>query len=121
MTEVLAIDLGGTHMKWGVVRNGRVGRRARIDTPAGGPDAVLAPLAAIVKRVPSKPIGLSVAGWVDPATGVVRHMSAAGIRDWDVAAALPRRPAVVVNDLVAASAGEAAGAAGSLAFLAFGT
>jgi glucokinase len=121
MTEVLAIDLGGTHLKWGVVRDGHVDGRGRIDTPTGGADAVRDALAAIVERVPAQRIGLCVAGWVDPAAGIVRHMSALGIHDWDVAAALPRGPAVIVNDLVAASAGEAAGSPGSLAVLAFGT
>jgi glucokinase len=130
MTRVLAFDIGGTHIKWGLVAGGSVTCRGRTDTPRGGAERLLAALVALHDRAagsePPEQVGLAVAGRVDPATGIVRRMSALGIADWDIAGALAAarpqtgRAAVVVNDLTAACAGEAAGEE-TLAVLAFGT
>lgn len=126
MSAVLAVDVGGTHIKWAEVAGGRITRRGRLDTPHAGARPLLERLVDLHDGAVAERLGLAVAGWVDPASGVVRHMTALGIEDWDVAAALQAaRPAlaarpVVVNDVVAACAAEAPGEP-SLAVLAFGT
>jgi glucokinase len=116
MTRVLAIDVGGTHIKWGIVAGDRVLRGGCADTPRGGSQPLLAALLALHDTAATRaPVGLAVAGWVDPQSGVVRRMTALGIADWDVAAELAAarpgaRLAVVVNDLTAACASEDIGA-----------
>lgn len=120
MTRVLAVDVGGTHVKWGVVVEDALRERGRLDTPPGGAGPLRDVLCAIIDATPADAVALGLAGWVQD--GVVRDMSALGIADWDVAAALAPRPvAVVANDLTAACVGEAADAGLTLAVLAFGT
>ena len=129
MTAVLAFDVGGTHIKWATMSGVHALCRGRLDTPRDGAPALLERLVGVCDELGSEAparVGVSVAGWVDPDSGRVRHMTALGIRDWDLAGALAAaRPgtagaALVVNDLVAACAGEAPGLP-SLAVLAFGT
>lgn len=118
--RVLAVDVGGTHIKWGVVVEDAVHERGRLNTPQGGAGPLRNVLCGIVDATPAAAAALGLAGWVQD--GVIRDMSALGIADWDVAAALAPRPvAIVVNDLTAACVGEAAGTGPTLAVLAFGT
>jgi glucokinase len=80
----LGLDLGGTNIKWVVVEreadDWRVLDRDQVPTPtAGGPDAVVARLAAVgaeaIIRCPGvSTVGIGVPGLYDPAAGTTRFL-----------------------------------------------
>jgi glucokinase len=80
----LGLDLGGTNIKWTVVEHDldtwRVIDRDQVATPAaGGPDAVVACLAAVgleaVARCPEiTTVGIGVPGLYDPVAGTTRFL-----------------------------------------------
>lgn len=80
----LGLDLGGTNIKWAVVEHSadawRTVDRGQVTTPAaGGPDAVVARLAAVARQaVDADPevttVGIGVPGLYDPATGITRFL-----------------------------------------------
>ena len=109
----LGIDLGGTNLKWAVVRaNGAdwsIADRGQVRTPArDGPDAVVARIAelareATVRWPTAATVGVGVPGLYDPVTGCTRFIvNIPG--DWagrpvaaPVAAAVGR-PVALIND-----------------------
>lgn len=109
MTTV-GVDLGGTKTMAVLVEDGEIVAKAKKPTPrVGGPDDVVATIAATIAKVDpdqrAAAIGLGVPGPVRPGTGVVPV--AANLPGWDhdvdVAALLTERmggtPVVVDNDV----------------------
>ena len=110
----LAVDVGGSSVKSGFVVDGRVDELARepVATDLDGLVAQLERLAAGADQW-----GLCVPGLVED--GTVRYAANLPLRDTPLPGLLAPRPRVFVNDLVAATVGEAAG--GTLALLQIGT
>jgi len=110
----LAVDVGGSSVKSGVVVEGRVEKLARepVAPDLGGLVAQLERLAAQAEGW-----GVCVPGLVEG--GTVRYAANLPLRDAPLLELLTPRPLVFVNDLVAATVGEAAG--GTLALLQVGT
>jgi len=110
----LAVDVGGSSVKSGFVVDGRVDEVARepVATDLDGLVAQLERLAAGADQW-----GLCVPGLVED--GTVRYAANLPLRDTPLPELLAPRPRVFVNDLVAATVGEAAG--GTLALLQIGT
>lgn len=139
-TPVIAMDLGGTKIRAGVVRGATVTHVRTVATPAAsGARAVLDAVAALVARVARAcseegteiaRLGIGAAGVIDPATGTVRSATDAlpGWAGTELTDELTRRtglPARAVNDVHAhclgeASAGAARGTSDAL-FVAVGT
>ena len=111
-----AVDVGGSAIKSGLVVDGQVEELAREPV-----EPELDGLVAQLSRVASGKTdwGLSIAGLVDASRGSVRYAVNLPLRDTPLADLLSPRPRVVVNDLVAATVGEADG--GTLALLQVGT
>lgn len=114
---VLAIDLGGTRVKSGVVdEDGRV-HHLRVDAvpPAHALDTVLASAIALHQRHGGTALGLCVPGIVDGGRLIALAGKLAGLEGVDLAAVMSTGvglPARVLNDAIAYAAGEAsAGAA----------
>jgi len=109
----LAVDVGGTWVTSGVVADGGVENHSREPVAAD-----LSGLVAQLNRVAGgRDWGLCVPGLVE--NGSVRYAANLPLRDTPLPELLESRPRVFVNDLVAATVGEAAG--GSLALLQIGT
>ncbi len=70
----MGVDVGGSRIRAARVETGRVEAEAVRDTPRGDPTLVLGALTAAVDEVhrAGLPIGVGVAGQIDPAAGVVR-------------------------------------------------
>jgi glucokinase len=109
----LAVDVGGSSVKHGLVVDGRVEELTREPV---APD--LKGLVAQLDRIAEgRDWGLCVPGLIDD--GTVRYAANLPLRDTPLPELLERRPRVFVNDLVAATTGEAQG--GTLALLQVGT
>ncbi|MEU4828246.1 ROK family protein [Actinomadura sp. NPDC023710] len=116
-----ALDIGGTKIAAALVdEGGTVLQRARVPTPGGGGDAVLAAAAELLDGfagVPVRALGVGAPGVVDPATGTVVAATDilpgwAGTRVREILAERTGLPVTVVNDVRAMACGEAkAGAA----------
>jgi len=111
-----AVDVGGSAIKSGLVADGEVEELAR-ERVAVDLDGLVAQLSRLVSGQPDW--GLSIAGLVDAEHGSVRYAANLPLRDTQLADLLSPRPRVFVNDLVAATVGEADGA--TLALLQVGT
>lgn len=109
----LAVDVGGTSVKSGVVVDGQVEGLAR-EPVAPDLDGLVAQLNRLVG---GRDWGLCIPGLVE--NGSVRYAANLPLLDTPLLALLDPRPRVFVNDLVAATIGEAAG--GTLALLQIGT
>ena len=109
----LAVDVGGSWVKSGVVVAGRVQDQAR-EPVAGDLDGLIAQLNRLAE---GRNWGLCVPGLIE--NGTVRYAANLPLRDTRLPELLDRPPRVFVNDLVAATVGEAAG--GTLALLQVGT
>jgi glucokinase len=109
----LAVDVGGTSIKSGFVADGRVEELAR-EPVASDLDGLVAQLERLAA---GGDWGLCVPGLVE--NGTVRYAANLPFRDTPLPELLTPRPRVFVNDLVAATVGEAAG--GTLALLQVGT
>ncbi|MDQ7829329.1 MAG: ROK family protein [Armatimonadota bacterium] len=117
----LAVDIGGTRTRVGVVGgDGRVLAHRTLPTPTGGPDAVVAAVAgaaahvlaeAAVTREALVGVAAGAPGPLDPRSGVVfEPPNLVGWRDVPLRALLEERlglPAAVENDANAAALGEA--------------
>ena len=110
----LAVDVGGSSVKSGFVVSGHVEKFAR-EPVASDLDGLVAQLGRLAAQADDW--GLCVPGLVE--NGTVRYAANLPLRDTPLPELLTPRPRVFVNDLVAATAGEAAG--GSLALLQVGT
>jgi glucokinase len=113
----IGIDLGGTQVRAGLVRDGVVlARAARPTDTAGGPAAVLVQFDALIAEVGATTavapvgIGMCAPGPLDSLTGVVLDIpTLPGWRDFPVRDALAERyglPALLENDGIAAAFGE---------------
>jgi glucokinase len=109
-----AVDVGGSSVKSGLVVDGRVEKLERepVASDLGG---LVAQLERLTERADDW--GLCVPGLVED--GTVRYAANLPLRDTPLPELLTRRPRVFVNDLVAATVGEASG--GTLALLQVGT
>lgn len=103
-------------MKSGLVVDGAIEEVAR-EPVAEELDGLVAQLSRLVSG--RTDWGLSIAGLVDAERGSVRYAVNLPLRDTQLAELLSPRPRVFVNDLVAATVGEAEG--GTLALLQVGT
>jgi glucokinase len=121
----VGVDLGGTKVEAALVgADGRVvaSHRHPTDSKTKGPQGVIADIVACVRECLGKGVqnaralGIGVAGQIDTATGTVRFAPNLGWRDVPLQAELERAlglPAVVVNDVRAATFGEWAHGAGN--------
>jgi glucokinase len=115
----LAVDVGGSSIKSGIVVDGTVEEVSR-EPVAADLDGLVAQLARVAAG--RTEWGLSIAGLVDAGHGVVRYAANLPLRDTplvELLAAEVPAPSVFANDLVAAAVGEAGG--GTLALLQVGT
>ena len=111
-----AVDVGGSAIKSGLVVDGEVEELAR-EPVAHELDGLIAQLTRLASGKPDW--GLSIAGLVDSERGSVRYAVNLPLRDTRLVELLSPPPRVFVNDLVAATVGEADG--GTLALLQVGT
>ena len=123
MTDrLLAVDVGGSRVKWGTAVRGEVRevRSAASERPLA---ALVRQIAKVHAEFPADDWGLCVPGTLDSKRGVVRVAANLDLRDVNLVDALAEaglpRPAVFLNDVAAAALGEAAG--GTLALLQVGT
>jgi len=115
----LAVDVGGSSVKSGLVVDGTVAEVSR-EPVAVDLDGLVAQLARVAAGRTAW--GLSIAGLVDAERGTVRYAANLPLRDTplvELLAAEVPTPSVFANDLVAATVGEAGG--GTLALLQAGT
>ena len=108
-----AVDVGGSAVKSGLVVDGRVKALAR-EPVASDLDGLVTQL---VRLADGREWGLRVPGLIEE--GTVRYAANLPLRDTRLVELLSPPPKVFVNDLVAATVGEAAG--GTLALLQVGT
>jgi glucokinase len=109
----LAVDVGGSSIKSALVAHGRVERPTR-EPVAPDLNGLIAQLNRLAE---GRDWGLCIAGLVE--NGTVRYAANLPLRETPLPDLLDPRPRVFVNDLVAATVGEAAG--GTLALLQVGT
>ena len=113
----IGIDLGGTQVRAGLVRDGTVlARAARPTDTAGGPQGVLAQIDTLITEIEAgadvTPVGIGVCapGPLDSLTGVVIDIpTLPGWQNFPVRDAIGDRyglPAVLENDGIAAAFGE---------------
>lgn len=117
--SALGIDIGGTRLRAAVVAaDGTILERNSRPTPAAEASAVLERLGELIADHPGLPVGVGIAGLVDP-DGTVRYGPNIGIRDLPLAAELSASSGAevsVANDAsVAALAEQRVGAARGLA------
>lgn len=110
----LAVDVGGSSIKHGFVVEGRVVERGR-EPVAGDLDGLVSQLGRLAGQADEW--GLCIPGLVED--GTVRYAANLPLRETPLLELLTPRPRIFVNDLVAATVGEAAG--GTLALLQVGT
>jgi glucokinase len=116
-----AVDVGGSSVKSGLVVDDQVEGAAR-EPLAPGLGGLVGQLVRLVHASDAPAWGLCIAGILDLERGRVRHAVNLGLHDVPLLALLAEElppPRVFVNDLVAATVGEAAG--GTLALLQVGT
>lgn len=138
MRRVLAVDLGGTHIRAAVVDDsGRLDHRRSIPTnaAAGHADVIarmaelIADTAEIASVDPSTPVGIASPGPLNPRTGTVLYTpNLPGWRDVPLRAMLEAevgRPVMLANDGNCGALGEmrygGAGGVEDLVYLALGT
>jgi glucokinase len=114
--QFFAVDVGGSAIKSGLVADRKVEELAR-EPVSPELDGLVAQLSRLVSG--KTDWGLSIAGLVDAEHGTVHYAVNLPLRDTRLAELLSPRPRVFVNDLVAATVGEADG--GTLALLQVGT
>ena len=115
--RILALDLGGTRLKAGLVVDGVVETTLTVETPADGSPASIerAVLGAARELGAYERVGLSVPGLVDRGVVVSLPGKHAGIEGIDLQALLGEvlgAPTWVTNDAIAYAMGEAVGGAG---------
>jgi glucokinase len=113
-SRFLAVDVGGSSVKYGFVVDGAVQQLAR-EPVAHDLDGLIAQLERLAAQ--AEEWGVCVPGLV--VDGTVHYAANLPLHDTPLLELLTPRPRVFVNDLVAATVGEAAG--GTLALLQVGT
>ena len=72
--SVIGVDLGGTKVLVSVVADGGVGASVKLDTPTGGPEAVVQEIAAAISDLGGAArVGVGTPGVVDQARGTVSN------------------------------------------------
>jgi len=120
-SEFFAVDVGGSSVKSALVVDGQVEQQKR-DPVAPDVAALITQLARLEADAGAEAWGLCIAGLVDAERGTVRYAANLPLRETallELLGAEAPPPRVFVNDLVAATVGEAAG--GTLALLQVGT
>jgi glucokinase len=109
---MIGVDFGGTAIKAGIVRDGRVLRSIQVPTPrTEGPDRVLNAIAAAVLELEPRPesVGVAIPGEVDP-TGLCWGLpNVPGFKGVALGRGLSERlrcPVAVENDATTAALGE---------------
>jgi glucokinase len=116
-----AVDVGGSSVKSALVADGKV-EEPSIEPLARGLDELVRQLVRLYEAAAPTAWGLCSAGLIDSERGIVRYASNLGLQDAPLVELLQAHvpaPQVFVNDLVAATVGEAAGE--TLALLQVGT
>jgi predicted NBD/HSP70 family sugar kinase len=113
-SDFFAVDVGGSSVKSALIVDGRVAGLAR-EAVASDLDGLIVQLERLAGQ--AEEWGVCVPGLVED--GTVRYAANLPLRDTPLLELLTPRPRVFVNDLVAATVGEAAG--GTLARLQVGT
>ena len=116
-----AVDVGGSSVKSAFVVDGEVVRQER-EPVAPDLEGLVRQLVRLREGAAAPAWGLCIAGLVDEENGRVRYAVNLGLRDAPIVELLEQhgqKPQVFVNDLVAATVGEAGG--GTLALLQVGT
>ena len=116
-----AVDVGGSSVKSALVVDGQAQRPSR-EPVAGDLGELVRQLVRLREAAAAPAWGVCMAGLVDEERGAVRYAANLGLRDAplvDLLAAEAPAPVVFVNDLVAATVGEANGE--TLALLQVGT
>lgn len=114
MTASIGIDIGGTKIAGGLIEgDGTIIRRARRDTPAQDPDAIVQGVAELVGELSGDadalPVGVASAGYVDSAGSTVLFAPNLAWRDEplrDKIRAAIDAPVIIENDANAAAYGE---------------
>jgi glucokinase len=111
--DAIGIDVGGTKIHaFRVTRDGTVGERAKRETPADDPDAILAEMIDLAKEIRDDDIvavGIGAAGLVDRASGVMRFSPNLAWREMPIRDRLHDAlglPTLLENDASAAAYGE---------------
>lgn len=117
--KVLGIDIGGTQIKYGVVKEGAVLEHFQCDTPQEGYHSVSAKIIEIANQVLQSTdvdhIGLSVPGVIDISAGVVRYANNLGWYEAPICSDLAEttgKKVNIANDAHCAALGEALYGAG---------
>jgi glucokinase len=116
-----AVDVGGSSVKSGLVVDGKVETESR-EPVAGDPGGLVRQIVRLCNGAGAPAWGLCIAGLIDAERGIVRYAANLGLHDAPLLELLADElppPRVFVNDLVAATVGEAGG--GTLALLQIGT
>jgi glucokinase len=116
-----AVDVGGSSVKSALVVDGRV-EEPSIEPFARGLDPLVRQLVRLHEAAAPSSWGLCSAGLIDSERGIVRYATNLGLQDAPIVELLQAHvpaPKVFVNDLIAATVGEADG--GTLALLQVGT
>jgi glucokinase len=108
----IGIDLGGTRIKVARVEADQIQRELSVDTPTGGPAAVLGAVAETVRQLDPKPVavGFAIPGEVDAQGNCYRLPNIAGFENVNIESILGPLlgcPICVENDGNAAAHGEA--------------
>jgi predicted NBD/HSP70 family sugar kinase len=117
----LAIDVGGSSVKSALVVNEKVEHPSR-EPVADDLDGLVRQIVRLCEAADAPSWGLCIAGIVDPQLGIMRNSANLGLQDAPIVELLTAElsaPKVFVNDLVAATVGEADGR--TLALLQIGT
>src|SRR4051812_12793602 len=111
--DAIGIDVGGTKIHaFRVTRDGTVGERAKRETPADDPDAIVAEMIDLAKEIRDDDIvavGIGAAGLVDRASGVMRFSPNLAWREMPIRDRLHDAlglPTLLENDTSAAAYGE---------------
>jgi glucokinase len=109
---MIGVDFGGTHIKAGVVEDGRIARVLHVDTHAGsGPAELLGTIARVVRELDAAPnaLGVAIPGEVDSEGKCWRLPNVPGFEGVPIARELSGRlgcRVVVENDATTAALGE---------------
>jgi glucokinase len=108
----LAVDVGGTDVKWAVAEDGKLGEVERAPTRRPGAEQLVDQLRRLHAGLAGDdplPWALCVTGLVDPERGVVLRSGSLALEDVPLQDALGdggERPRLVANDVAAAALGE---------------
>jgi glucokinase len=108
----VGIDLGGTRIKAALVEGDQILKELSVETPSGGPDAVLRAVASLVTSLDPRPaaVGFAIPGEVDAQGNCYRLPNIPGFENVNIESHLRPLlgcPIAVENDGNAAAHGEA--------------